>query len=258
MIKSFYFFPFKKDTPYLMYDDRKVFSSEIFISLYNKIYGVNSWKLIMRKFKPISILFEQFSKRSVAVPAEDVNLIYVGYDSSLYFSLDENTQVSKLYRYMNNNFVEEKFLGHTLNIYSSKEFERQMAPLKDFFRSWWIELRDGTHGIHGDLTPFNICIADSKILLIDSKPEQNNSIIFDHLYFYAYSMHLLGRRKFMKKTEKQLIQGMLEELVIASFPESDYDRVIQLAKGLILKGDPPFHNFETFCNRFIAIVDGAK
>lgn len=258
MKKSFYFFPFKKDAPYLLYDDRKVFISETFVSLYNKLYGVNSWKLILRKFRLISILFEQFSKRIVSVPEKNINLIYVGYDSSLYFSLDENMQVFKLYRCMNNDFVEEKFLGHTLNIFSSKELERQMAPIKDFFRSWWIELSDGTHGIHGDLTPFNICITDSEISLIDSKPDQNDSIIFDYLYFYAYSMHLLGRRKFMKRSEKHRIQGMLEELVVDSFPENDYDRVIQLAKGLILKGDPPFHNFETFHNRFIAIVDRAK
>ena len=258
MIKSFYFFPFRKDKPYLLYDNSMVFSSKVFVSLYNKLYGVNSWKLILRKFRPFSILFECFNKIIVDVPEKDVSLIYVGYDSSLYFSLDGNKQVSALFRSVNGKFIEEKYLGHTLNVYCTKELERQMVPLKKFFKSWWLELRDGTHGIHGDLTPFNICISNGNVSLVDSKPEQNSSIIFDHLYFYAYSMHLLSRRKFLKQSERQRIQYMLEELVIASFPEYDYDRVIQLAKGLILKGDPPFHSVETFRNRFIALLNQAK
>lgn len=258
MFKKFHYFPYKKDAPYILYDDSKVFSSEVFLSLYNKLYGVNSWKLILRKTNPVSIIFEQINKTRIIVPEDNVNLIYVGYDSSLYFCLDSNMQVSRLYRNLNGEFFEEEYLGPSLSIYNSHSLEHQMPYLKNFFQDWWDGLKKGKHAIHGDLTPFNICISEGKISLVDFKPHRNDSIIFDHLYFFAYSMHLLSRRKFMKSSEKHSIRRLLEELILASFPEDDFNMVIQLAKSLELKEEPPFDSFETYREHFIALVDGAR
>jgi hypothetical protein len=189
----------------------------------------------------------------VYVPDKDVQIIYRGYDSSLYFCLDENLNTTKLYRKSQVDFVEEEFLGSTLNIYSYPELKSKIPELTQFFRDRWEKIKQGKLTIHGDLTPFNICIDHHKISPIDPKKHYSDSIIFDRLYFYVYSMDKVKKRKFLNQKEKDAIANLLDNLVVESFPEDDYKLVMQLAESLNLLKEPPIKDFDLYRMRFISL-----
>lgn len=258
MKKNFSSFPYSKKPPVILYDGMYLFHSKIFLSLYNKISGRNSWKMELRRNKFISWIVEPFTYVTEQVPSEDVNLVYKGYDRTLYFCIDKNLVVSSMFSGSNGEFVNEEYLGSTPNIFCHNDLKSILHQLTAFFRERWIKLKSGEATIHGDLTPFNICIEGDRVSLIDPKENSSDSIIFDWIYFYAYSISKIKHRKLLKSKDKNEIIQLINLLVKSSFPVEDLDYVIKLVSELKLNDHPSVENFGEFRIKFIELLESEK
>ena len=123
MKSKFYYFPYRRKVPYIMYKDRRIFKTKIFTTLYNQL-GANTLHLLLRKKYFISYLFEQipakYNSTYCTVPDKCIKLIYYGYDSVIHFSFDPNNEVNEIYK-QTETFDKESFLGYSLNIFDIDE-----------------------------------------------------------------------------------------------------------------------------------------
>ncbi len=252
MIKKFYLFTYK-DYPNVYYSDRDVFKSKIFNSLYSKL-GDNSFKWRVRKNFFFSFLFERFFRKKIQVPNEKVKVVYMGYDSMVFFELDDSLEVKKVFRKTkgDENFVEEPFLGYTPDIFDVEKFSKVFDVLCDFFQKHWLDVKKDKEKLHGDLVPSNICIKGGKITLIDAKRIYSDSIIFDHLYFYCYAYRKIEGRKKISGFEREKLLKILKDLLSKSFDPKDKKLILKEVENLKLK-KTPFRNFDSYVKKFVLI-----
>lgn len=253
MIKNFYLFTYK-DCPNIYYSDKKVFESRIFNSLYSKL-GDNSFKWRIRKNPFFSFLFERFFQKKILVPNEKVRVVYVGYDSMVFFELDDSLDVKKVFRKTKEGkeFIEEPFLGYPPNIFDVNEFSKDFDILCDFFKKHWLDLKRDKEKLHGDLVPSNICIKEGQITLIDSKRIYSDSIVFDHLYFYCYAHKKIDQRKKITETQRKELLEILEDIYLKTFSKKEIDKIVKEVKALNLK-KLPFKDFNFYREKFLLFI----
>ncbi len=255
MKKTYYTFTYKK-FPNIYYSNRNIFNSKIFNSLYGKL-GDNSLKWRLRKNTFFSFLWERFFKKEVDVPSTNTGLVYVGYDSLVFFELDSSLEVVRVFRKPNGEkrFVEEEFLGYPPNIFDSVEFKKQAEVLTDFFKKHWLNLLKDEDSLHGDLVPSNMCMKDGVIRTIDSKRIYSDSIVFDHMYFYCYANKKVDERKKLSVAEKLKVKEILDGIFLKSFSEKNLEKFLKETENLKLK-KLPFENFPHYKRKFISLLKG--
>ncbi len=253
-MKSTFFLFTYKDFPNIGYTDRKVFKSKIFNSLYDKL-GDNSLKWRVRKNPLFSFFCEKFFKKDFSVPNSKIKLMYLGYDSVIFFELDDFLDVKKVFRKVGDEkFVEEEFLGYSPSIFEKDEFRNQSRILIKFFKKHWLDLKKGAVQLHGDLVPSNICIKDSILTIFDSKNIYSESIIFDHLYFYCYTYKKIDERKGLEGNEKKELLKILHDIFLKTFSSEDKKFILEEVQNLKLKKNP-FKKFPYYRMKFISLFE---
>jgi len=257
MIKEvFYYFPQRqKQPPFILYKNKYVLKSKIFGILYSKM-GANTWKLRLRKNIVFSALLELVLgwriKTYETIVDKSVKLIYIGYDNEIHFSFNSNMEVNHIFK-KKNNYNKEKFLGYSLNIFDYENLLNSQELLINFFKKHWKDLKTGNRHIHGDLVPSNICISNYTISLIDEKNDYCDSIIFDHLYFYCYSMSTIDSRNNLSVDIKNQIIIIINNIFRSVFKKDELTEVAILIESLELK-KLPFENFNSFKNLFYSEI----
>jgi len=255
MIRKFYYFPYRKHVPYILYQNNSIFKTRIFENLYNKM-GLNTWRLLLRKNLFFSFLFElipsSYVKTNCYVPNSSIKLIYYGFDSIIHFSMNDNNEIIEIFK-KNDSFQKEKFYGHSLNIYNDKEIENNKQVLISFFKSHWHSLKAGKHEIHGDLVPPNICIKNKEITLIDRDIKYSESIIFDLVYFYCYSIMSIENRKFLNKKSKIKITNIINEIMLSVLEDENPKQLLKSIDEINLN-NIPFTDFHKYRNIFISEI----
>lgn len=193
LTKTFYIFspPWKKVQ--LLFDDPKVFETNLFKSLSLKL--LPTWYIKIRKRK----IFNLFLRVEKHIPHQNTFLIYEGYDSHIFFYENGTGDGEiKVIRQIDGEYVEEKFLGYPIHW----DFSLNQIPLKNLLGNviskHWQELKQNKDAIHGDFTHSNILVDEqNNISIIDKKPVSDTTpIIYDLFYFYSYFLH---KAKLQKK-----------------------------------------------------------
>ncbi len=185
-------FPFFR-TPCLFYAEKEVLDSQMASVLFNKMFG-NSWKFRLINNKVVLFLLGVVFQKSLSLPKEGRFLVYHGYDADKYFEIDHKLDVTNVYTLLKDNkFVKEKFLGYPIfydvnstNLNNGKQIEK-------FLKEHWERIKvEGEEVLHGDLNPYNVLLSSKgSITFVDKKEVVNNSVLFDHFYFFSCLLNVL-------------------------------------------------------------------
>lgn len=205
----------KKQSRCLIYSDTDGFQSRLFSDLTLQLSSKGSIFYLFKK-----TWFGHFLNKlsTLEYPEPHADAGYIGIlkkDRCILFEMDKNTPLKVWKRSEENDeWSSEPFLGYQLiSDYSLSEFKRKEAMIRhcfDIHRERYI--RKGH--IHGDFTHFNVLInSENKVYFIDDKPD-DNSLLFDHFYFYSYLKQCLERRHFLSSSHRQEILNLIAQIIV--------------------------------------------
>jgi len=257
MIKKFYYFPYKIDPPYILYDSEDILKSNLFRALLSKI-GSNSIKLRIRKNKFVSCLVKWLYKTNINVPNRNIRIIYHGFDNNIFFEFyNESKKVKKVYLEEKGKLEVMEFFGVPpfYDFYGDKIKNAKL--LKKFLQNHWDDLKHNRTKLHGDLTIFNILLKNNKIKLIDHYPV-NNSKIFDHFYFYFMFLQKIYAWKGNSLKNKNKIKKALEDMYAAIFINESKDELVKLVEQIKVEDAKGLWYKPTAKKRFLDLINRIK
>lgn len=221
MIEKFYYFPYKR-FPTLLYRNRKIFETKLFKVFYNKLFP----NIYLMRVRRDNVLFNKFFEtlffKNEAIPNNDIQLVYCGYEKIIYFGFDNFFNIKNtIWHKEGQHFIKERFLGYPIYFdYSSGVIKDRDAIIKFMINHWKSLKADKT--LHGDFTHMNILIDDlKKITAIDAKVGTQNSLISDHFYFYAYFLYMLKKHRKTAISEYQKLKLSIEDILRVVFECED-------------------------------------
>ena len=224
MIKRFFYYPFPRKRA-LLYTDRDVLRSELFRALDCKLFPENPPVLKLRRGACAS-LAEVLFRKHCDVPAAEVSLIYLGYESNVYFALDAAGCPARVWRERDAAVKEEAVLGMPVFFDPAAGEPDSILKLKEFLRQHWINLRAGG-SLHGDLTHFNILLSQQGVVsAIDQRPPLQTASLSDHFYFYAYLLRAVRRYRPASDARHEQVKAVLDGLMksVFSYESPEYLR----------------------------------
>jgi len=205
----------KKQTLFLIYSSFGSFRSDFFKHLYIQSSPKDSLFFRLLKTK-LGFIINYFIRYELEVPnSEDEYLGIVKGEKRVLFELLNNIPVKVWRQDKNLSWVDEPFLGYQLiTEYTLREIRLKQAIIKTALKIHWGSVNETLDNIHGDLTHFNILIAENqKIHFIDRKVI-TNSKLFDFFYFYAYLKQSIVRCSSLKANHKSQIISIIETIII--------------------------------------------
>ena len=250
MIKKYYYFPFKKNPPFILYENHSCFNKKLFQNLYYKISS-NSFKLRLRKDKVVSKIFELFFHKNIVVPNRKIDIIYFGFDNTIFF--DKNRDF--IYLKNEGKFEKKDFLGYNLNFANIDEIESQKGIIVCLLKEHLKNLLESNVTLHGDFTPFNILTSGNNYSFIDQKRVNSDSKLFDHFYFYIYTKKRILGYLGLKKSLKEEIISELDDIFVNVFKNLDEKFILsELNKIRFEKYQRKDFDFENELDEFKELV----
>lgn len=154
------------------------------------------------------------STMDIDVPLQECGYVGIIKNGNILLINLVDGQPEMVWRKKANSWSSEEFLGYQLiSSYTLIEFHEKKELIKKAFQMQWQLVQKNSSNIHGDFTHFNILVEqDGEINFIDRK-ENQNSILFDFFYFYAYIRQCLARCSTLSKADEVQIVEELEEII---------------------------------------------
>jgi hypothetical protein len=213
---QFFCYPKNKDLC-ILYTDKEFLKSRLFKALSLQISPKEGFLLRLRKTQ-LGHLLSTFKKNeTLKLKVPEKNNLKIGYknkDKIIFFEFDENDAPIKILKKNEFEIFEEfEFLGYSiLENYTKKEYFNKSGFIKQALEKRWQEITE-SKVLHGDFTHFNVLFSQEKVFhFIDAKKIEN-SILFDHFYFYSYFMQCLERCQTISNEEVLEIKADLQNII---------------------------------------------
>ena len=229
---DFYCYP-KNQSLCLYYSDASVLKTRLFKGLSLQVSPKEGFLLRLRKSNLGHYFSKLFRTQKVKLSLPEnsnTKIIYRNDNNLVYFDF-ENSTIKKIHKKLNNNkFLSINFLGYSLiESYSAEEYFTKRDNIIKAIKARWSELVSGER-LHGDFTHFNILLStDGKIKFIDNKVI-DNSILFDHFYFYGYYLQCLKKCKTINKKDVSIIKYDLQDIIFNTCKSSFKKEYLQSIK----------------------------
>lgn len=216
MERKFFYFP-KQQNLCLLYSTTQVLKSRLFKALSIQISPKKSFALKLRRSKIghfFFILFFNETAMNLQVPNNQIKIGYVSNGKKVMFQLNDNNEPIYVYKeHKQNEWKKENFIGYTLiEKYKKEEYFNKIEFVKDALEIRWKEILINKK-LHGDFTHLNILVNTANgVTFIDEKHIEN-SILFDHYYFYSYFIQCIERSKGLYVNEIKEVKRSLQQLI---------------------------------------------
>lgn len=193
---QFFCYPKNKNLS-ILYADKSYLSSRLFKALSFQISPKEGVLLRFRKTVIGHFLSALNQKNSIVLKIpknRNLKLAYQNNNKTIFFEFDSSDNpVNVLSENEVGVFEKSNFSGYSLiENYTKKEYFQKRVFIKKALEKRWNEIMQFKI-LHGDFTHFNILLSkEHKLHFIDSKKVQN-SILFDHFYFYSYYVQCLEK-----------------------------------------------------------------
>lgn len=216
-LKTFFYFP-KEQSICLFYTEPSVLKHKLFKSLSIQVTPKNSFLFRFRKSIIGHFIYSIVFRKKLTIEFLDTTNIKLGYLSAgkkVLFEFDAANNPSFVFKQDKNDdeWKKEAYLGDTLiEEYSKIEYFQKRKSIENTLKMRWNQLVNGSQ-LHGDFTHLNVLISkEDKLIFIDEN-QIENSIFFDHFYFYSYFIQCLERCKTIKNTDVEVIKNNLQGLI---------------------------------------------
>ncbi len=214
---QFFCYPKNKNLS-ILYADKTYLKTRLFKALSHQISPKEGLLLRFRKtnFGHFLGKFKKSDVIKVKVP-KNINL-KIGYKNNekiIFFEFDKNDAPIKVFKKNKTNLFEESdFIGYSLiENYTKEEYFKKRSFIKLALEKRWQEILDNKK-LHGDFTHFNILLSEEKHLHYIDDKRTENSILFDHFYFYSYYSQCLERCKTLSISNVSEIKADLQKLIL--------------------------------------------
>lgn len=214
---QFFCYPNNKNLS-ILYLDKRCLKTRLFKALSYQISSKDGFLLKFRKTNLGHYLSKLSRKDILEFKIPENKNLKIGYknnDKIIFFEFDENDlPVKVLWKNKDSIFEESDFLGYSLiENYTTKEYYKKRDFIKLALEKRWQQILENKN-LHGDFTHFNILISQEQNLhFIDAK-KLNNSILFDHFYFYSYYCQCLEKCQTISSSEVAEIKSDLQGIII--------------------------------------------
>lgn len=216
-ISTFFYFP-KEQSICLLYNEPSILKHKLFKSLSIQVTPKNSFLFRFRKSIIGHLIYRLVFRKKLAIESLDTSKIKLGYISSgkkVLFEFDSTNKPSFVFKQdkNSNEWKKEAYLGDTLiEEYSKNEYFKKSKSIEEALKLRWSQLIEGSN-LHGDFTHLNILISQENKLIFIDENQIENSIFFDHFYFYSYFIQCLERCKTIKDADVEVIKNNLQGLI---------------------------------------------
>lgn len=193
---QFFCYPKNKNLS-ILYTDKRLLKTRLFKALSLQISPKEGTLLRFRKTNFGHQLSTLNKKDNITLTIPENRNLKIGYknnDKIIFFELDKNDIPTKIVKSNSaEEFEESSFLGFSIiENYTKKEYFSKRDFIKKALEKRWQEITESKI-LHGDFTHFNVLISkENKLHFIDNKNIEN-SVLFDHFYFYSYFIQCLER-----------------------------------------------------------------
>jgi hypothetical protein len=213
--EDFYCYP-KNQSLCIYYTDASILKNRLFKALSLQVSPKEGLLLRFRKTSFGHFLSQLVKPEKITIEIPDnsnCKIIYKNNNNLVFFDFDEISPKKVLKKSKENEFLPNKFLGFSLiENYTKEEYFKKRDAIILALEERWGELVSGNK-LHGDFTHFNILLSsENKIHFIDKK-EVENSILFDHFYFYSYYLQCLEKCKTINKKDVSTIKTDLQKVI---------------------------------------------
>ena len=213
---QFFCYPKNKNLS-VLYTDKKLLKSRLFKALSLQISPKEGALLRLRKTNFGHQLSTFNKKDNITLTIPDNRNLKIGYKNNgkiIFFELDKNNIPTKIVKINSDKeFEESSFLGYSIiENYTKKEYFSKRDFIKKALEKRWQEILDNKN-LHGDFTHFNVLLSQEKKLYFIDNKNIENSVLFDHFYFYSYYMQCLERCKTLSSSNVSEIKADLQNII---------------------------------------------
>ncbi|HHC79595.1 MAG TPA: hypothetical protein ENK46_06925 [Flavobacteriia bacterium] len=215
MEKKLFYFP-KQQSLCLLYSDVNILKNRLFNALSIQVSPKNSLAFRMRKTRIGHFLFTLFFKKKqliLQLPNDAIKMGYINNQKKVIFEFDKDNKPVYVYKETGQHqWKRENFIGYTLiEAYSKQEYFKKIVCIEKALEKRWKEIPKT--GLHGDFTHLNILIDTAEKLVFIDEKRHENSLLFDHFYFYSYYVQCLEKCVTIDKNEVEAIKKSLQQLI---------------------------------------------
>ena len=213
---QFFCYPKNKDLC-ILYVDKQLLKSRLFKALSLQISPKEGFLLRFRKTNFGHQLGKLNKNDILKIEVPQNKNIKIGYKNNnkiIFFEFDKNDNPIKiLKKNESETFTEFEFLGYSIiENYTKKEYHKKRSFIKQALEKRWQEITESKI-LHGDFTHFNVLLSqENKIHFIDAKKVEN-SVLFDHFYFYSYFIQCLEKCQTISTKEVLEIKIDLQNII---------------------------------------------
>lgn len=195
---QFFCYPKNKNLN-ILYTDKRCLETRLFKALSYQISPKEGFLLRFRKTIFGHYLSKLNKKDKIKIKVLENKNLKIGYknnEKSIFFEFDKNERPIKVLKKNGDGlFTESDFLGYSLiENYTKNEYFKKRSFIILALEKRWQEILDNKI-LHGDFTHFNILLSKDKTIHYIDERKVNNSILFDHFYFYSYYIQCLEKCK---------------------------------------------------------------
>lgn len=213
---QFFCYPKNKDLC-ILYSDKEHLKSRLFKALSLQISPKEGFLLRFRKTNFGHYLGKLNRKDILKIKLPENKNLKIGYKNNnkiIFFEFDKNDNpINILKKNESEVFEESKFLGYSIiESYTKKEYFKKRNFIKQALEKRRQETSESKI-LHGDFTHFNVLLSqENNIYFIDDKKVEN-SVLFDHFYFYSYYIQCLERCQTISNDEVLEIKTDLQIVI---------------------------------------------
>lgn len=213
---QFFCYPKNKNLS-ILYANKGILKTRLFKALSLQVSPKEGVLLRIRKTNLGHQLSTLNKKNIVSLYVPENKNLKLGYNNNnkiIFFEFDKNDTPIKILKSNNSLVFEEfNFLGYSIiEGYTKSEYFNKRNYIKKALEKRWKEINQNEI-LHGDFTHFNVLLSqENELCFIDAK-KVDNSILFDHFYFYSYFVQCLEKCQTISNDDVSEIKIDLQKII---------------------------------------------